>query len=186
MSKETCCKGDAGNAIATIWWTLILSQDFSNGSVIKNPPAVQETKESWVPPLVQEDPLEEEMATHSTILAWEILQTEEPGGLQSIELQRVRHDWACRPTQYFSKPFHKVALMFKNSRPFIYHPTIFFFLLYIFLPSRKQKNNKTLQKSWRLGRLAAKLSLGSLLIYPKIMHLSLIVRDCVVYLVCRL
>ena len=69
-----------------------VSQDFSNGSVIKNPPAVQETKESWVPSLVQEDPLEEEMATHSTILAWEILQTEEPGGLQSIELQRVRHD----------------------------------------------------------------------------------------------
>ena len=60
--------------------------------MIKNPPAVQETKESWVPPLVQEDPLEEEMETHSTILAWEILQTEEPGGLQSIELQRVRHD----------------------------------------------------------------------------------------------
>ena len=60
--------------------------------MIKNPPAVQETKESWVPPLVHEDPLEEEMETHSTILAWEILQTEEPGGLQSIELQRVRHD----------------------------------------------------------------------------------------------
>ena len=71
---------------------LIFSQDFSNGSVIKNPPAVQETKESWVPSLVREDPLEEEMATHSSILAWKILWTEEPGGLQSIELQRVRHD----------------------------------------------------------------------------------------------
>ena len=71
---------------------LIFSQDFSNGSAIKNPPAVQETKESWVPSLVREDPLEEEMATHSSILAWKILWTEEPGGLQSIELQRVRHD----------------------------------------------------------------------------------------------
>ena len=40
----------------------------------------------------QEDPLEEGMATHSTILAWRILWTEEPGGLQSMGLQRVRHD----------------------------------------------------------------------------------------------
>ena len=39
-----------------------------------------------------EDPLEEAMATHSSILAWRIPWTEEPGGLQSIELQRVRHD----------------------------------------------------------------------------------------------
>ena len=39
-----------------------------------------------------EDPLEEEMATHSSILAWEIPWTEEPGGLQSMEPQRVKHD----------------------------------------------------------------------------------------------
>ena len=42
--------------------------------------------------LGQEDPLEEGMATHSSILAWEIPWTEEPGGLQSIGLQRVRQD----------------------------------------------------------------------------------------------
>ena len=42
--------------------------------------------------LGQEDPLEEEMAIHFSILAWRILRTEEPGGLQSMELQRVRHD----------------------------------------------------------------------------------------------
>ena len=42
--------------------------------------------------LGQEDPLEEEMSTHSSILAWEIPWTEEPGGLQSTGLQRVRHD----------------------------------------------------------------------------------------------
>ena len=42
--------------------------------------------------LVGEDPLEEGMATHSSILAWRILWTEEPGRLQSIVLQRVRHD----------------------------------------------------------------------------------------------
>ena len=42
-----------------------------------------------------EDPLEEEMATHSSVLAWKIPGMEEPGGLQSTESQRVRHDCAC-------------------------------------------------------------------------------------------
>ena len=45
-----------------------------------------------VPSVGREDPLGEEMATHSSILAWKILQTEEPGGLQSMGSQRVRHD----------------------------------------------------------------------------------------------
>ena len=45
---------------------------------------VQETSEMWVPSLGREDPLEEGMATHSSILAWEIPWTEEPGGLQSM------------------------------------------------------------------------------------------------------
>ena len=57
--------------------------------LVKNLPAVWET---WVQTLVWEDPLEEEMATHSSILAWEILWTGEPGGLQSIGLQRVGHN----------------------------------------------------------------------------------------------
>ena len=48
--------------------------------------------ETRVQSLVQEDPLEKEMATHSSILAWEIPQTEEPGRLQSMESQRVGHD----------------------------------------------------------------------------------------------
>ena len=46
----------------------------------------------WVQSLGGEDPLEEEMATHSSILAWRIPRTEEPGGLQSMGLQGVRHD----------------------------------------------------------------------------------------------
>ena len=46
----------------------------------------------WVRSLGWEDPLVEEMATHSNIRAWEIPWTEEPGGLQSTGLQRVRHD----------------------------------------------------------------------------------------------
>ena len=55
--------------------------------VVKNPPAVQEMMGTHVRSLGQEDPLEKEMATQSSILAWEIPWTEEPGGLQSIGLQ---------------------------------------------------------------------------------------------------
>ena len=57
--------------------------------MIKNVPAMQETQ---VQSLGQEDSLEEEMATHSSILAWEIRWTEEPGGMPSIESQKVGHD----------------------------------------------------------------------------------------------
>ena len=49
-------------------------------------------RETWVQSLGQEDPLEKEMATHSSILAWRIPWMEEPGGLQSMGSQRVRHD----------------------------------------------------------------------------------------------
>ena len=50
----------------------------------------------WVQSLGREDPLEKGMATNSSILAWRILWTEEPGGLQSKGLQRVRHDLATK------------------------------------------------------------------------------------------
>ena len=56
---------------------------------VKNPPAIQETQ---VQSLGQEDPLEKGMATHSSMLAWRIPWTEEPGELQSMEVQRVGHD----------------------------------------------------------------------------------------------
>ena len=52
---------------------------------------MQEMQKTQVQSLGQEDPLEQEMATYSTILAWKIPWTEEPGGLQSVESQRVRH-----------------------------------------------------------------------------------------------
>ena len=65
---------------------------FHGGSVVKNLPAIQELQETGVQSLGWEDPLEEGMATHSSILVWEIPWTEEPGGLQSIGLQRIRHD----------------------------------------------------------------------------------------------
>ena len=81
-------------------WLHIFNErtSFPDGSAVKNPPAMQETQETWVPSLGQEDPLEEEMATHSSILAWKILWTETLGGLQFKESQRVRHDWAQHST----------------------------------------------------------------------------------------
>ena len=62
---------------------------------LKRLPAMQET---WVRSLAREDPLEKEMASHSSILAWRIPWTEEPGGLQSMGSQRVGHDWATSLT----------------------------------------------------------------------------------------
>jgi len=57
--------------------------------MVKNLPAIQET---WVRSLGRKNPLEKRMATHSSILAWEIPLTEEPGGLQSMGSQRGGHD----------------------------------------------------------------------------------------------
>ena len=68
--------------------------------VLKNLPAYAgDAKKRWVRSLGQVDPLDEEMATHSRILAWKIIWTEEPGGLQSMGLQRVGHDCTyCSPS----------------------------------------------------------------------------------------
>ena len=62
---------------------------FLIAQMVNNLPAVQETRVRF---LGQEDPLEKELATHSSILAWEISWTEKPGGLQSMGSPRVRHD----------------------------------------------------------------------------------------------
>ena len=64
-------------------WASLVAQ------TVKNLPAMQETQ---IPSLGWEDPLEKEMATHSSILAWRIPWTENPGGLQSMGLQRLRHN----------------------------------------------------------------------------------------------
>ena len=61
---------------------------------VKNLPAMQETQATQVQPLGQKDPLEAEMATHSSVIAWKIPWTEGPGRLQSRGFQRVGHDWS--------------------------------------------------------------------------------------------
>ena len=65
------------------------AKGFPGDSAVKNLPTMQEM---WVRSLSQEDPLEKEMATHSSILAWHTPWKEEPGRLPSIRLQRARHD----------------------------------------------------------------------------------------------
>ena len=75
---------------------------FPGGSVVKNPPAIQET---WVPSPGWEDPLEEEMATHSSILPWEVPWTEEPGRLEFIGSQRVGHNLGTKQQSGIWKHF---------------------------------------------------------------------------------
>ena len=83
---------------STVYWLtdkrlfyliLIITLASLVAQTVKNPPAMRET---WIRSLGWEDPLEEGMATHSSILAWRIPGTEEPDGLQSTGSQRVGHD----------------------------------------------------------------------------------------------
>ena len=74
------------------WISYAYTWDIPGGSAVKNMPALQEI---WVRYLDWEDLLEKEIATHSSILAWEILRTEEPGGLQSMGSQESNMTWCC-------------------------------------------------------------------------------------------
>ena len=69
--------------------------------LVKDSPAIQETQETWVQSVGQEDTLEKETAPLSSILAWKIPWAEEPGRLQSMMPQRVGHDWATEHTMTF-------------------------------------------------------------------------------------
>ena len=90
---------------------MVLSK-FPVAQTVKNPPEMQEP---WVRSLGREDPLEEDVATHSSILAWRVPGTEEPGGLQSVGSKRVGHDSATSTsTSATSRPkLNKVALPYK-------------------------------------------------------------------------
>jgi len=73
------------------WYRHCVKWDFFSDSVVETPPAMHELQETQVGSLGLEDPLEEDMAIHSSILAYRMPGTEESGGLQSIGSQRVRH-----------------------------------------------------------------------------------------------
>ena len=92
-------------------WASLVAQ------MVKKLPAVWET---WVQSLRWEDPLQEGMTTHSSILAWRILPwTEEPGGLQSMGLQRVRHDWA---TKHSAQRFVILSKVSQRRKNIVCHP----------------------------------------------------------------
>ena len=72
---------------------------------------------TWVQSLGQEDPLEKEMATHSSVLAWEISRTEKPGRLQSMGSQRVGHDLATEQQQpIIKRKLEESSLQRKGAR----------------------------------------------------------------------
>ena len=79
---------------------------------------MQETQGTWVQSPGQEDALEEEMATHSSILDWKIPWMEEPGGLLSIGSQRVRHDWSDL-TRMHSRHYSQDTKHFCDSKRFL-------------------------------------------------------------------
>ena len=83
-----------------VWYRLLLLPD---GSLGKESACNAGDPETQVWSLGQEDPLEKEMATHASILAWKSLWVEEPGRLQSKGLHRVRHNWATKHTHCYSR-----------------------------------------------------------------------------------
>ena len=88
-----------------------VEQGFPGGSVVKNLSAVQET---WVQSLGREDPLEKGTATYSSILAWKIPWTEQPGELQSMGSQRMRHDWANKQHNRAWFRWHTLEIRFPS------------------------------------------------------------------------
>ena len=97
-------QGWRGSNPVIFWWTKTLyRRGYTNSKaslvaqLVKNLPAMQKT---WVRSLGQEDPLEKEVATHSSILAWRIPWTEKTGRLQCMGSQKVGHDWVTKPPPY--------------------------------------------------------------------------------------
>ena len=78
--------------IENIYYLCQVACSFPGGSEVKNLPVIQEPQETQIQYLGWEDSMEEEMTTHSRMLAWKITWTEEPDGLQSMGSQRVGHD----------------------------------------------------------------------------------------------
>ena len=107
----------------TLVFEALPNMSFPNGSGIKNPPVVQKIQKLQFLSLGPEDPLEEEMATHCSVLSWRIPWTEELGGLWTLWLPRVRHNRAygtslpiylCLPSLSISYPLLVWALQQEN------------------------------------------------------------------------
>ena len=112
MDRESWCAviyGTAKSRTRRSDWTelnWIYKLGLLVAQMVKNPPAMQET---WVQSLDQEDPLKEKLVTHSSILAWRILWTEEPGRLPSVGLQRVGHNWVTNTHTYIISELYSTS-----------------------------------------------------------------------------
>ena len=95
LDFQPCHSEPAGSDEITLNNSIYLFWGFPGGSVVKSLPAMQETREIRVWFVGWENTREEETATRSSILAYKIPRTEEPGGPQSIVSQTVRHFWVC-------------------------------------------------------------------------------------------
>ena len=114
---------------------------------VKNLPAMQET---WVPSLDWEDPLQKGMATHSSILAWRIPWTEEPGRLQSLVSKRVRHNSVTNTFTFIDLVYLLLRGVYTNTWPIfkldcsicILVHMLFSFEITVFTPPFKCKGGK--------------------------------------------
>ena len=97
LGGERKCEGSARNVSTADWMLPPKTKGFPGSSAVKESAHNAGDMGLQVQSLGWEDPLEKEMTTNYSILAWEIPQTEEPGGLQSMWLQRVRHNLATKP-----------------------------------------------------------------------------------------
>ena len=124
------------------------SKGFPCGSVVKNLPANAEPQETWPWSLCQEDPLEEEMATHSSILVWRIPWTKEPGRLQTMPSQRVRHDlsdWACTQRKPKLRPavFPGPEQPLCCTAPSVWYFTLIFWVLKFSIKAQTRKSSRS-------------------------------------------
>ena len=125
MRKQTIQKASWGWEVPHTFWILTVSQNIpcllwlfmlSYGAslmaqTVKNLPAMRET---WVQSPGWEDPLEKEMATHSSILAWRIPWTEEPGRLQSKGSKRAGQEWVTNTTVSYTESFNVATVKLVN------------------------------------------------------------------------
>ena len=100
----------------------ICKEGFPSDSAVKDPSVMQEV---WVWSLGWEDPLEGGIATHSNILVWRTSWTEEPGGLQSIVSQRVRHNWSNLALPHIHKARHRTVYILYSYLYFLFKEKIY-------------------------------------------------------------
>ena len=117
---------------------------FPGDLAVKNLPATQEPQERWVQSPGPEDLLEEEMATHSSILIWRIPWTEDPDGLQSMRSQRCRNNLSNLACMHLSCNDSNTKLIDTSITSYSYFVFVHVRMLYIYSLSKFQVHNEVL------------------------------------------